>query len=188
MECECVRLHGRGHQGMNREVLHMACPAIVHKGSYHVSWAVAALPLLQDHCTCSVFLHLLSIDPCPSLYLWCVCCGRYRVSAFYLSSALSDLPMDCALPCLFVIIIYFMGGLRLTAGAFFANLFGLVLNVLVAQSLGLLLGVAFMNPKTAQVSNGAGSSSGLLPQSQTQSTRAVVILQTEYQACMHEML
>lgn len=60
--------------------------------------------------------------------------------------------MDCALPCLFVIIIYFMGGLRLTAGAFFANLFGLVLNVLVAQSLGLLLGVAFMNPKTAQVS------------------------------------
>jgi hypothetical protein len=26
-----------------------------------------------------------------------------------------------------------------------------VLNVLVAQSMGLLLGVAFMNPKTAQV-------------------------------------
>lgn len=73
------------------------------------------------------------------------------MSAFYLSSALSDLPMDCALPCLFVIIIYFMGGLRLTAAAFFANLFGLVLNVLTAQSLGLLLGVAFMNPKTAQV-------------------------------------
>ena len=59
--------------------------------------------------------------------------------------------MDCALPVLFVIVIYFMGGLRLTAGAFFANLFALVLNVLVAQSLGLLLGVAFMDPKTAQV-------------------------------------
>ncbi|WIA20339.1 hypothetical protein OEZ85_006170 [Tetradesmus obliquus] len=76
--------------------------------------------------------------------------GMYRVSAFYVSSALSDLPMDCALPALFVVIIYFMGGLRLTAAAFLSNLAALVLNVLVAQSMGLLLGVAFMNPKTAQ--------------------------------------
>ncbi|KAF8055666.1 rca [Scenedesmus sp. PABB004] len=76
--------------------------------------------------------------------------GMYRVSAFYLASALSDLPMDCALPAMFVVIIYFMGGLRLTAAAFLGNLLGLVLNVLVAQSMGLLLGVAFMNPKTAQ--------------------------------------
>ncbi|KAF6253780.1 P-loop containing nucleoside triphosphate hydrolase protein, partial [Scenedesmus sp. NREL 46B-D3] len=76
--------------------------------------------------------------------------GMYRVSAFYLSSAVSDLPMDCALPALFVVIIYFMGGLRLTATAFLSNLAALVLNVLVAQSMGLLLGVAFMNPKTAQ--------------------------------------
>jgi hypothetical protein len=51
---------------------------------------------------------------------------RYRVSAFYLSSAVSDLPMDCALPALFVVIIYFMGGLRLTATAFLSNLTALV--------------------------------------------------------------
>jgi hypothetical protein len=51
---------------------------------------------------------------------------RYRVSAFYLSSAISDLPMDCALPALFVVIIYFMGGLRLTATAFLSNLTALV--------------------------------------------------------------
>eukprot|EP00879_Flechtneria_rotunda_P022444 GHRR01023695.1.p1 GENE.GHRR01023695.1~~GHRR01023695.1.p1 ORF type:complete len:455 (+),score=179.90 GHRR01023695.1:174-1538(+) len=66
--------------------------------------------------------------------------GMHRVSAFYLASACSDLPMDCAYPVMFVIIIYFMGGLRLTAGAFLANVACLVLNVLVAQSLGLYLG------------------------------------------------
>lgn len=34
--------------------------------------------------------------------------------------------MDCALPALFVVIIYFMGGLRLTAAAFLSNLAALV--------------------------------------------------------------
>jgi hypothetical protein len=34
--------------------------------------------------------------------------------------------MDCALPALFVVIIYFMGGLRLTATAFLSNLTALV--------------------------------------------------------------
>jgi hypothetical protein len=39
-----------------------------------------------------------------------------------------------------------------------------VLNVLVAQSMGLLLGVAFMNPKTAQVSSrAAGVAGGSIP-------------------------
>jgi len=76
--------------------------------------------------------------------------GMYRVSAFYLSSAASDLPMDCAYPVLFVVVIYLMGGLKLTAAAFFSNVFSTILLVLVAQSLGLLLGAAFMNPKNAQ--------------------------------------
>ena len=59
--------------------------------------------------------------------------GMYRVSAFYAASAASDLPMDCALPVLFVVMIYLMGGLRMTAGAFFANVFAIVLLVLTAQ-------------------------------------------------------
>jgi hypothetical protein len=29
--------------------------------------------------------------------------GMYRVSAFYLASACSDLPMDCAYPVMFVV-------------------------------------------------------------------------------------
>jgi hypothetical protein len=59
--------------------------------------------------------------------------GMYRVSAFYLASGVIDLPMDCAYPVLFVVIIYFMGGLKLTATAFFANVLSTILLVLVAQ-------------------------------------------------------
>ena len=47
--------------------------------------------------------------------------GMYRLSAYYLARALADLPMDCLLPTLLIWIIYFMGGLRLTAAAFFGN-------------------------------------------------------------------
>ncbi|KAI8473752.1 MAG: hypothetical protein J3K34DRAFT_497894 [Monoraphidium minutum] len=76
--------------------------------------------------------------------------GMYRVSAFYASTVAADLPMDMVLPALFCIVIYFMGGLRLTAAAFFANVLTMVLVTLVSQSWGLLLGAVFMNPKTAQ--------------------------------------
>lgn len=71
----------------------------------------------------------ITVVGCLAAVMCCavLCCpARYRVSAFYLASAFSDLPMDCALPALFVVVIYFMGGLRLTAAAFFANLTALV--------------------------------------------------------------
>lgn len=76
--------------------------------------------------------------------------GMYRVSAFYFSTVAADLPMDMLLPTLFCLIIYFMGGLRLEAWAFFANIGTMLLLTLTAQSWGLLLGAVFMNPKTAQ--------------------------------------
>lgn len=62
----------------------------------------------------------------------------------------ADLPIDCSLPALFVIILYFMGGLTYSAGAFFATLFSVLLLVLVAQSFGLLVGAIVPVPKTAQ--------------------------------------
>lgn len=76
--------------------------------------------------------------------------GMYRLSAYYLARTLSDLPMDCFYPSLFVIIAYFMGGLRLEAWAFFANWATIILSLLVAQTLGLLLGAGVDNVKTAQ--------------------------------------
>ena len=38
--------------------------------------------------------------------------GMYRLSAFYFARTASDLPMDCAIPTVFIIIIYFMSGLE----------------------------------------------------------------------------
>ena len=50
----------------------------------------------------------------------------------------------------FVLIVYFMGGLRYNAGAFFANWASVLLCVLTAQSLGLLIGSIITNPKMGQ--------------------------------------
>ncbi|KAK9839571.1 hypothetical protein WJX84_010569, partial [Apatococcus fuscideae] len=76
--------------------------------------------------------------------------GMYRLSAFYFARTASDLPMDFAVPTVFLLIVYWMTGLRPTATAFFENYFTVMFLSLVAQSFGLLLGTILMNPKTAQ--------------------------------------
>ncbi|WPT14308.1 ABC transporter G family member 9 [Picochlorum sp. SENEW3] len=76
--------------------------------------------------------------------------GMYRLSAFYVARTLSDFPTDMSTPTAFVIIVYFMAGLRYSAGAFFGIYGTLLLTMFVAQSYGLLLGSWFMNPKTSQ--------------------------------------
>jgi ABC-type multidrug transport system permease subunit len=53
--------------------------------------------------------------------------GMYRLSAFYFARMASDLPMDLTIPTIFILIIYFMSGLRLTAAAFFENYFAVIL-------------------------------------------------------------
>lgn len=40
----------------------------------------------------------------------------YRLSAYYAARSLSDIPMDCLVPSLFIIIVYWMSGLRVSAG------------------------------------------------------------------------
>ena len=76
--------------------------------------------------------------------------GMYRLSAFYLARISADIPLDCFYPTIFVLIVYWFGGLRATPTAFFSNYFTVILLLLVAQSYGLLLGAAVMNAKTAQ--------------------------------------
>ena len=76
--------------------------------------------------------------------------GLYRLSAFYIARMLSDFPMDLSIPSAFIIIIYFTSHLRYSAAAFFGIYGTLLLSMFVAQSLGLLLGSYFMNPKTSQ--------------------------------------
>lgn len=76
--------------------------------------------------------------------------GMYRLSAFYISRVFSDFPSDMSIPSMFIIIVYFMAGLRYTAGAFFGIYGTILLTMFVAQAYGLLLGSWLMNPKTAQ--------------------------------------
>ncbi len=55
----------------------------------------------------------------------------YRLSAFYFARTASDLPMELSLPAGYLLITYFMGGLRRSAGAFFVNILGTMLTTLV---------------------------------------------------------
>jgi ABC-2 type transporter len=69
--------------------------------------------------------------------------------SYYLSRTLSDFPMDCAYPVLFIIIVYFMGALRLEAWAFFGNLAALLLITQTSQSIGLFVGAVCMDMRAA---------------------------------------
>ena len=57
----------------------------------------------------------------------------YRLLAYFLSHGVSDLPMEWLLPTVYTAITYFMVALKPTAGAFFATLGTLYLDVAAAQ-------------------------------------------------------
>nr|KJB16510.1 hypothetical protein B456_002G233500 [Gossypium raimondii] len=46
----------------------------------------------------------------------------YRLSAYFLARTTSDLPLDLILPVLFLLVVYFMAGLRLSASHFFLSM------------------------------------------------------------------
>lgn len=74
--------------------------------------------------------------------------GWWRVSAYFLARSLADVPLDLALPAIFVVIIYWMAGLR--AAAFVPHLLAVSLIVLVANSLGLFISALSSELKKAQ--------------------------------------
>ena len=55
----------------------------------------------------------------------------YRLSAIYFARSAADMPLDFAIPTIFILIIYLMGHLRYSAAAFFANYFTVLLLALV---------------------------------------------------------
>ncbi|KAI3909306.1 hypothetical protein MKW98_025948 [Papaver atlanticum] len=57
----------------------------------------------------------------------------------------ADLPIELALPSIFVIISYWMVGLKPAVGSVSVTLFVILHNVLVSQGLGLAIGFAIMN-------------------------------------------
>ncbi|KAL6543250.1 ABC transporter G member 9 [Orobanche hederae] len=77
--------------------------------------------------------------------------GMYRLSSYFMALTLGDLPMELVLPTIFFTITYWMAGLRPTPGSFFAGLFVLLYSVLCSQGLGLAIGAAVMDQKSATV-------------------------------------
>ncbi|KAG6540948.1 hypothetical protein Mapa_017669 [Marchantia paleacea] len=75
--------------------------------------------------------------------------GMYRLTAYFFARTVGDLPLELVLPILSITMIYWMAGLKATAGAFFCTLLTVLFNVLVSQGMGLLLGAAMMDVKKA---------------------------------------
>lgn len=73
----------------------------------------------------------------------------YRLSAYFLARTSSDIPLDLILPVLFLVVVYFMAGLRLTAGSFFLTVLTVFLCVIAAQGFGLVVGAILMDLKKA---------------------------------------
>jgi len=77
--------------------------------------------------------------------------GMYRLSSYFMARMVSDIPVQLVLPTIFVIISYWMAGLKHTATAFLHYLCSLLLGVLVAQGLGLAIGALVMDLRSATI-------------------------------------
>ncbi|CAL0310560.1 unnamed protein product [Lupinus luteus] len=73
----------------------------------------------------------------------------YRLSAYFVARITSDLPLDLVLPVLFLFVVYFMAGLRLSTGPFFLTILTVFLCIVAAQGLGLAIGATLMDLKRA---------------------------------------
>ncbi|KAF9666811.1 hypothetical protein SADUNF_Sadunf16G0267300 [Salix dunnii] len=77
--------------------------------------------------------------------------GMYRLSSYFMSRIVSDLPMELVLPTIFLTITYWMAGLKATPGNFFLTLFVLLYSVLVSGGLGLAIGALVLNQRSATI-------------------------------------
>ncbi|CAI8588409.1 unnamed protein product [Vicia faba] len=75
--------------------------------------------------------------------------GMYRLSSYFLARTIGDLPLELALPTAFVIILYWMGGLKPDFMTFILSLLVVLYSVVVSQSLGLAFGAILMDIKQA---------------------------------------
>ncbi|XP_010320061.1 ABC transporter G family member 22 isoform X3 [Solanum lycopersicum] len=75
--------------------------------------------------------------------------NMYKLSAYFIARITTDLLLDLVLPVTFLLIVYFMVGLKLTFNAFCLTLLTILLSIIAAQGLGLAIGAAFMDVKKA---------------------------------------
>ncbi|XP_039113860.1 ABC transporter G family member 22-like isoform X2 [Dioscorea cayenensis subsp. rotundata] len=57
----------------------------------------------------------------------------YKLSAYFMARTTSDLPLDLILPTLFLLIVYFMAGLRPSPAPFFLTMLAVFLNIIAAE-------------------------------------------------------
>lgn len=76
--------------------------------------------------------------------------GMYRLSSYYCATMITDVPLALLYPLLYVVISYWMAGLKKSAD-FVLFILVIFLDVLVAQSVGLDIGALFLNLQKAQV-------------------------------------
>ncbi|XP_075488420.1 LOW QUALITY PROTEIN: ABC transporter G family member 22-like [Primulina tabacum] len=73
----------------------------------------------------------------------------YRLSAYFVARTTSDFPLDLLLPVLFLLVVYFMAGLKMNAGSFFLTMVTVFLCIIAAQGLGLAIGATLLDMKRA---------------------------------------
>ena len=71
--------------------------------------------------------------------------GAYRLSSYFVAKSLAEAPLKLILPTLFLIVAYWMANINPNFGVFLAILVFELMAILVAESLGLLLGAALKN-------------------------------------------
>jgi len=77
--------------------------------------------------------------------------GSYRLSAYYISKIISELPMRLLLPFIFVCISYPMANMNPSVGVFFAIAILQLLATLAGESVGLFIGTMFIDFEKAIV-------------------------------------
>ncbi|GAB5354528.1 hypothetical protein AAMO2058_000126200 [Amorphochlora amoebiformis] len=77
--------------------------------------------------------------------------GAYRLSAYYTSKVVAEIPLNVINPSLFILICYYMAGVNDDPRVFFSFWFTLILNVETSAALGMLISASQTNIKKALV-------------------------------------
>jgi ABC-type multidrug transport system ATPase subunit len=75
----------------------------------------------------------------------------YHVSSYFLAKTVSDMTNNVLLPVLYSMIVYWTAGFRVSAAAYFKNIFTFYWTFSTAQSMGLFLSILIPNPQMALV-------------------------------------
>lgn len=113
---------------------------------------IGALFIIPVNASFAVLFPILAIFPLQrDVMLRERSAGTYRISSFYLSKIITEVPNQVFQRIIFYAVVYWMVGLRQTAGAFFIWLAINVLQVGTAIGLGLVIGCGAQSIELANV-------------------------------------